>query len=158
MDQTVFIFFIVGLVLLAFEVVVPGAILGVAGGLSLLIGVVVAFMEHGEKGGLLALAVAVIAVGFLLYLEFQVLPRTRIGRRMFLNKAIDGTSQAPVADPADAVVGRDALALTALGPTGVVQVAGKRYEARCDSGFAAEGARLRVIGIESFQLVVIASD
>lgn len=158
MDTTVITFFAVGLVLLGFEIVVPGAILGIAGGLSLLAGVIVAFMKHGETGGLLALLAAVLAVAVMLYLEFRILPRTRIGRKMFLEKAIDATSQPPVADAADAVVGREAVALTALAPTGVVQVAGKRYEARCDSGFAAEGARLRVTRVESFQLVVIASD
>ncbi|MBC8008751.1 MAG: NfeD family protein [Burkholderiales bacterium] len=158
MDNTVITLFAVGLVLLSFEIVVPGAILGIAGGLSLLAGVIVAFMTHGQMGGALALLVAVAAVTLLLYLEFRILPRTRIGRRMFLEKAIDGTSQPPVADAADAVVGREALALTTLAPTGVVEVAGKRYEARCDSGFAAEGARLRVTRVESFQLVVIASD
>ena len=158
MDQTVVILFAVGLVSLGFEVIVPGAILGIAGGLCLLVGVILAFVEHGQTGGLIAMAAAVTAAGALLVLEFVVLPRTRIGRRMFLDKAIDATSQPPIADAADAVVGREALALTALGPTGVVQVAGKRYEARCDSGFAAEGSRLRVIRVESFQLVVIASD
>ena len=158
MDTTVITLFAVGLVLLGFEVVVPGAILGIAGGLSLLAGVIVAFLSHGQTGGALALLAAVAAVATLLYVEFRVLPRTRIGRRMFLEKAIDATSQPPVASAADSVVGREALALTALAPTGVVRVGGKRYEARCDSGFAAEGARLRVTRVESFQLVVIASD
>lgn len=158
MDTTVITLFAVGLVLLGFEVIVPGAILGIAGGLSLVAGVVVAFIEHGQTGGALAMLAAVVAVAVLLYVEFRVLPRTRIGRRMFLEKAIDATSQPPVATAADAVVGREATALTALAPTGVVQVAGKRYEARCDSGFADAGARLRVTRVESFQLVVIASD
>ena len=81
-----------------------------------------------------------------------------MGRRMFLDKAIDGTSQPPVAEAGDGVVGREAVALTALGPTGLVQVDGRRYQARCESGFATEGTRLRVTRIETFQLVVIASD
>lgn len=158
MSTTVAALFVAGLVFLGFEVVVPGAILGVMAALCLAAGVGVAFLEHGTEGGLAALAVALFAVGGLLYFELRILPRTRVGRRMFLEKAIDGASQPPVAAESDKVVGREALALTALAPTGLVEVAGKRYEARCDSGFASEGARLRVVRIETFQLVVIASD
>lgn len=158
MDSLVAALFVVGLILLGLEVFVPGAVMGILGGLSLLAGVIVAFAQHGETGGLIALAVAVAAVLALIYLELRVLPRTPWGRRMFLRKSIDGASQPPVASAADDVVGREARALTVLAPSGVVEVGGKRYEARCESGFASEGARLRVTRVESFHLVVIASD
>ncbi len=158
MSTTIVALFVAGLVLLGFEVVVPGAILGILAGVCFLAGVGVAFAEHGYAGGLLALSASLFAVGGLMYFEFRILPRTKIGRRMFLEKAVDGTSQPPVASQAAAVVGREAVAVTALGPTGLVQVDGRRYEARCDSGFAAEGARLKVVRVETFQLVVIADE
>ncbi|AKC81743.1 hypothetical protein IMCC26134_01245 [Verrucomicrobia bacterium IMCC26134] len=155
MDTPVLVLFAVGLVLLGFEVIVPGAVLGVIGGLFLLGGVIVAFVQHGSPGGLLALAVAVVAVIALLYFEFRILPRTRIGKRMFLKAEIAGTSQPALALDAD-VKGKVALAVTALSPTGLVEVEGRRYEARCDTGFAEIGAHLRVVRVESFQLVVMA--
>ncbi len=157
MSTTVIALFVVGLLLLGFEVIVPGAVLGFAAVVAFLAGVVVAWIEHGAAGGLLALSAALFAVFALLYFEFRILPRTRIGRRMFLEKAVDGASQPPVAARASDVVGREALAVTALGPTGIVEVNGRRYEARCDSGFAETGARLRVARVETFHLVVIAS-
>jgi len=158
MNTAVVALFVAGLVFLGFEVLAPGAILGVLAGLCLLAGVVLAFASHGMEGGLVATAVALFAVGALMYFELRILPRTRMGRKMFLEKAIEGASQPPVATEADKVIGRDAVALTALSPTGLVEVAGKRYEARCNSGFADAGTRLRVVRIETFQLVVIASD
>lgn len=157
MSTTVVALLVVGLVLLAFEVIVPGAVLGFIAALAMLAAVVVAFFEHGPAGGLLVLSVSLFAVFALLYFEFRILPRTRIGRRMFLHKAVEGASQPPVVERASDVVGREALAVTALGPTGLVQVDGRRYEARCESGFADAGARLRVVRVETFQLVVIAS-
>lgn len=157
MSTTVIALLVVGLVLLGFEVIVPGAVLGIAAAIAMLAGIVVAFLEHGASGGLLALVVSLLAVLALLYVEFRVLPRTRWGRRMFLDKAIDGASQPPVAARGADVVGREALAVTALGPTGIVEVDGRRYEARCDSGFADAGARLKVVRVETFQLVVIAT-
>jgi membrane-bound ClpP family serine protease len=157
MSTLVVTLFVVGLIFLGFEVIVPGAIMGIAAGCFLLGGVIVAWIEHGPDGGLLALGVAIFAVAALLYFELRILPRTRIGRRMFLNKAVEGASQPPIVERAADVVGREAVAVTALAPTGLVQVDGRRYEARCDSGFAVEGARLRVVRVETFQLVVIAS-
>lgn len=158
MSTIVVVLFVLGLVFLGLEVVLPGAILGIAGGLFLAVGVAVAWFEHGVQGALIAIAVAVAAVAGLLFLELRVVPRTRLGRRLFLDKAIDGASQPPVAEHASEVVGREAVALTALAPTGLVRVDGRRYEARCDSGFAPEGSRLRVVRVETFQLVVIQSD
>jgi membrane-bound ClpP family serine protease len=155
MDTPVLTLFTVGLVLLGFEVIMPGAVMGVIGGLFLLGGVIVAFAQHGPQGGFLALGTGIVAVAAMLYVEFRILPRTRIGRRMFLQAEIDGTSQPAVAGAA-AVVGKAAVAMTALAPTGLVQVEGRRYEARCESGFADEGTRLRVVRVESFQLVVMA--
>lgn len=157
MNTTVVTLLVVGLLLLGFEVIVPGAVLGVAAAVAFLAAVVIAWVEHGSAGGLAALGVALFGAALLLYVEFRILPRTRIGRRMFLEKAIDGASQPPVAERAADVVGREAVAVTALGPTGIVRVDGRRYEARCDSGFAEAGARLRVVRVETFQLVVIAS-
>ena len=116
MNSIVATLFLVGLVLLGFEVLLPGAVLGIAAGIALLAGVVVSFVEHGAQGGWLATAIAIGAVLALLYFEFRVLPRTRFGRRMLLEKSIDGASQPPVAERASDVVGREALALTALAP------------------------------------------
>lgn len=157
MNTMVVTLFVIGLIFLGFEVIVPGAIMGLAAGACLLAGVLVAWLEHGPEGGMIAFAVAVALVCALLYFEFRILPRTRIGRRMFLSKSIDGASQPPIAERDAGVVGREAVAVTALGPTGLVEVAGRRYEARCDSGFADAGARLKVVRVETFQLVVIAS-
>jgi membrane-bound ClpP family serine protease len=155
MDTPVLVLFAVGLVLLGFEVIVPGAVMGIIGGLFLLGGVGLAFVQHGADGGLLALGVAIVAVGALVYFEFRILPRTRVGKRMFLKAAVEATSQPAVA-ASETVVGKAARAVTALAPTGLVEIEGRRYEARCDSGFADEGARLRVVRVESFQLVVMA--
>lgn len=155
METSVLVLFAIGLVLIGFEVVVPGAVLGIIGGLFLLGGVVLAFLQHGAEGGLLALGAALASIVALGYFEFRILPRTKIGKRMFLEAAVAATSQPAVAT-SESVVGKPALAVTALSPTGLVEVDGRRYEARCDSGFADLGARLRVVRVESFQLVVMA--
>lgn len=145
--------FVVGFILLAFEVFVPGAILGIFGGLALLGGVVLSFLEHGAGGGFTALGVAALLAGLMFTFEFVILPRTPWGRRMFLRAEVGGTSQPPVADAAS-VVGRMGEAVTPLSPTGYILVDGRRYEASSRSGQIARGDAVRVVGLDTFRLLV----
>jgi membrane-bound ClpP family serine protease len=151
--NAIVILFTVGLILLGFEVFVPGAVLGILGGLALLGGCVVAFVSHGTAGGLTALAIASALVGVMLYLEFVVLPKTRWGRRLFLNTAISGTSQAVPASAAS-LVGHAAEALTTLAPSGYVAIEGQRYEAFSQSGLVEKGTPLRVVAVDNFRVIV----
>ena len=150
--SSIILLFVLGLILLGLEVFVPGAILGIFGGLALLGGTVVAFIDHGPGGGLAALLVAVVLVGLLLYLEFRVLPRTAVGRRLFLQSAINGRSGA--APGTAGIIGRSGAALTTLAPSGYVLVDGRRYEAYSESGYIPAGAALRVVGRDNFRIIV----
>ncbi len=155
--NTILLLFLTGVVLLGFEVFVPGAILGSIAGVLMIAGCVLAFIDYGVTGGVLALAVAVVLIGGLLWFEFKILPKTALGRRLFLNDVSTGSSQPAVAVAAD-VVGHEAEALTALAPTGYVSVDGQRYEAFSRAGFAEKGARLTVVGVDTFRLIVQPSE
>lgn len=149
----IILFFALGILLLAVEVIVPGAILGSIGGLLMFGGCVKAFMEYGTGGGIIAVGVAIALAGLAFYLEFRVLPRTRIGRRAFLTSEITGVSAA-FGEEARALIGKPAEALTMLSPTGYIRVDGQRYEAYCQSGQVPAGAVLEVIGADNFRLIV----
>lgn len=151
--NTIILLFVVGILLMGFEVFVPGAILGIIGGVVLLGGVVMAFVDFGPAGGSAALGTALLLVGLMLYVELAILPKTRLGRRLFLQSSVTGTSQPAVAE-ASLVVGRPAEAVTTLAPTGYVMVDGKRYEAYSQSGLIDRGATLRVVGLDNFRLIV----
>lgn len=144
--------FLTGTMLLAAEVLLPGAIAGIIGGIALLVGSVLAFSEFGAGIGLVATGAALALLGAMLYIELVWLPRTRVGRDMVVQSTIDAQSQPPVASPE--VIGQSAVALTTLAPSGFVDVAGKRYEAFCRSGLAARGAALTVVGLDNFRLIV----
>ena len=149
----IILLFALGIVLLAVEVIVPGAVLGSLGGLMMFGGCVKAFMEFGTGGGILAVSVALALALLAFYLEFRVLPRTRIGRRAFLTSEVTGVSAA-FGREAHALIGKSAEALTMLSPSGYIRVGGKRYEAFCQSGQAPAGAALEVIGADNFRLIV----
>lgn len=149
----ILLLFIIGTVLLAGEVFLPGGIAGVLGGIALLAGCWLAFADFGMSIGVVATLAAFGLVGLALYLELVWLPRTRVGRDLIVQSAHNTQSQPPPAIAAD-VVGKPAVALTTLAPSGYVSVDGKRYEAFCRSGHANRGANLAVVGMDNFQLIV----
>lgn len=143
--------FIVGVLLLAFEVIVPGGILGVLGVLAMIAGCGMAFADFGVSGGSLAVVSALILVGLVLYLEFIVLPKTKWGQRLFLKKAVTGTASQDRAASLNGAVGKT---VTALAPTGYVLIDGQRHEAFSRSGFLENDAPVKVVGMDNFRLIV----
>jgi membrane-bound ClpP family serine protease len=149
----IILLFTIGLILLAAEVLVPGGILGGAGGLALLAGCIVSFIELGASGGLIAVVAAMLAAFVVFYIQFRLLPKTRIGKRFFLKREITATSTA-LQDSARDLIGKAALSATVLSPSGYVTIDGKRYEAVSQSGQIAPGSELEVVDANHFQLTV----
>jgi membrane-bound ClpP family serine protease len=145
--------FAVGIVFLAVEVIVPGAILGSIGALLMLGGCVLAFMDYGTGGGIIALLGCAALAALVFYFEFKILPQTKLGKRAFLTTEITGVAAA-LGDEALALVGKSAQALTMLSPSGYILVDGRRYEAFCQSGQVAAGSDLQVVGADNFRLIV----
>jgi len=145
--------FVAGVLLLAVEIVAPGAILGIIGGICLLGGVIAAFVQLGGTGGAIASGVA-LAIGVVtLYLEFVILPKSRLAKKFSMTETVSSQSQPAIADRA-VVVGREVVAVTTLAPSGYVEMEGRRYEAFCQSGLVDAGARLRIVDVDAFRLVV----
>jgi membrane-bound serine protease (ClpP class) len=151
--NAVIILFIIGILLVAVEILVPGGLLGILGGCALLGGVVTAFVRFGPTGGMIATLLALVIGAITLYLEFVYLPKTRLAKALSMSETVSGRSQPEIADRS-AIIGREAVAVTTLAPSGYVEVDGRRYEASCQSGLANVGAHLRVVDVETFRLVV----
>ncbi|MGA0846084.1 MAG: NfeD family protein [Luteolibacter sp.] len=153
----IILLFAIGIVLLAVEVIVPGGILGSIGGVTIFAACVLAFNRFGSTGGLVAVISAAAIGGLAFYVEFRLLPKTSIGRRAFLNHEISAVSSAYGDEVLD-LIGKPAVALTLLSPTGYVSIDGKRYEAFSQSGQVAAGSSLKVTAADNFRLIVTAID
>lgn len=149
----IILLFLIGVIFIAVEVIIPGGILGAIGGLLMFVGCAVAFSMYGTWGGVLALAAALLLGGLALFLEFRVLPKTALGKRAFLTSEVTAVSAALGKEALD-LVGYPAEALTMLSPTGYVRVNGVRYEAFCQAGQVPAGAVLDVVGADNFRLIV----
>jgi len=69
-----------------------------------------------------------------------------------VHATISGQSQPPVASRE--IVGQPARALTTLSPSGLVEIAGRQYEAYCRSGHAPRGTALTVVEVDNFRVIV----
>ncbi len=168
--------FLLGAALVAVEVfLIPGTLVaGLAGG-TLMLGALVWSMLDvwpGEPPTLdadtlfrpvlnLALALAIALVGGAALWRF--LPKGWILSRIAVGGAPAGAAQAAGASPErsreiSALIGREGVAVTALTPSGQVEVDGGRYEAQVAVGAVEAGARVRVVERRAFALLVKAMD
>jgi membrane-bound ClpP family serine protease len=149
----IIILFLAGILLLAIEVFVPGMIVGIIGGLSIVAGVVTAFSLYGSGGGMLALLCGCVLLGLTLYIEFVVLPKSKLARKLSMQATVEGTSQPAVAD-LSAVLDQQGETITPLSPSGYISLQGRRFEAFSQSGYLAKGVTVRVTGLDNFRLIV----
>ena len=94
-------------------------------------------------------ATALAVVAFLLLLRF--LPKGGPWGGMVLESAVSGDA-IPVM--AENLLGQTGKAVTALFPSGQVEISGKRYEAKLAMGFAETGTPVKVTGASEFGLIV----
>ena len=149
----IILLFSLGILFIAVEVIVPGAILGSIGALLMFGGCVMAFIEYGTTGGMLAVTAAFAIGALAMFLEFKVIPNTKFGKRAFLTREITAVSAAFGAEARD-LIGKSAEALTLLSPSGYILIDGTRYEAFSQSGQVPAGSALEVVGADNFRLIV----
>ncbi len=149
----IILFFAVGITLLTLEVIIPGGILGAIGAVCILASCVVSFGEFGAMGGMIATATIFVLTGLIIWIEFKVFAKTGIGKRAFLSASVDAVSSAYDED-AKELIGKKAEAQTTLAPSGYITINGTRYEAFCQAGLIEAGTALKVVGADSFRLIV----
>jgi membrane-bound serine protease (ClpP class) len=169
------VFFLLGLTLLVIELLFfPGVTVLALSGVSLMLGSLVWAMAdlwpHEPiplTGDVFLLplanvlgAVVLAVMIFLAVLKF--LPKGWLWSAMVLDSAVGGeltSARAMIGGGADeptatALLGEAGFAATSLFPSGQVEIAGRRYEARLAIGYAEVGTPVEVTGIGEFGLIV----
>lgn len=106
------------------------------------------FLGPIQNLGLALVITAVLAIALLRYL-----PRAWFWDKMILASAVGGNA-APTAEATAPAPGAEGVAVTPMFPSGEVEVAGKRYEARLAVGHVPAGTRVVVTGRDGFALTV----
>jgi membrane-bound serine protease (ClpP class) len=159
------IFFLIGVVLVVVELFFfPGVmVLALAGG-ALMLGSLLWAMTDLWPGEPLRLSGDILlrplfnlmtgmALAVLLFLAIlRFLPRGGLWGKMVLDAAVGG-EPLPVG-VASSLIGESGVAVTALFPSGQVEIGGRRYEASLAVGFADAGSPVRVTRVAEFGLTV----
>jgi membrane-bound serine protease (ClpP class) len=143
---------VIGLMLLATEVFVPGGILGVFGGLALLVSVVAGFFAFGARGGLMAGVLLIVFGGLFFGLWIRVFPRTPMGKALTLRK--DGHEFKDVNAGPGITTGLQGTAHTDLRPAGLAMLNGQRTDVVAESGYISAGTAISVVRVEGHRIVV----
>jgi membrane-bound ClpP family serine protease len=141
---------LLGLALVIIEVIfIPGTTLvGAAGFVSMIIGIVLSFRYFGGETGWVTLGGSTAVSGIFLYLSF----RTNVWKRFALNSSID--SKVNEVEGLKFVVGFEGLALSALRPVGKGEFGGNVTEVKTAGEYIAAGESIRIIKVSTNQVIV----
>lgn len=142
-----------GIILLILEIFVPGGILGLAGIVALVVGIL--FAADSLQQGLFYVFGMLAALGLLLGLSFRF-PQTRRIWQRFTLKARQSNQEGYVAPKPsrESYSGRSGLALSQLRPAGTADFDGDRLDVVTEGGFIASGAKIKVIAVEGSRVIV----
>lgn len=158
--------FALGLLLIAVELFfLPGVVVAGVTGAVLVLGSLiwamadiwphepVRFSRDLFLGPLQNLGLALVITATLAVALLRFLPRAWFWDKMVLASAVTGTSGTPPVSE-DPLLGAEGVAVTPMFPSGEVEIAGRRYEAKLALGHADVGTPVVVRGREGFALVV----
>ena len=139
-------------ILVFFEVILPGGILGIMAALCVILASWFAGAEYGAGIGILTFVGSAAAIGILVFIEFKLLARTSLGSAFFLKSSVTGHSN--IAPAEASITGKKGISLTRLNPSGKVAIDGKSYEAYSQDGYIEEDHSIQVVAQDNFKLII----
>jgi membrane-bound serine protease (ClpP class) len=152
-EQTIALLTLIGFLLLAAEVFVPGMILGALGFLCLCVGVAYSYAAFGPITGTLSLVgiFGVTLIGFVAWMF--AFPHTAIGRRIMLHRSQpQGRGGNP--ENSTSLLGKSGVALTLLRPAGTARIDGRKIDVVAEGPLIDRDARIVVVAEEGMRVVV----
>ncbi len=142
-----------GIFLMMLETFLPGWVAGILGTISILAAVWLTLMSDELADWSSGLRLA-LALGILVFSAAILLAWMRWFAAKFFRRALTLTTSIDTPIAVTAILGAKGVALTELRPLGRAEIAGQRYDVRCQNGLAAAGAQVEVIATEPGNLLV----
>lgn len=155
-QMTIILLLLLAAMVLGFlEICTPSfGLLAVGAVAALFSAVYMAFQYDTWVGAVVTIAAAAMGPAYIVLLV-RILPRTPLGKRLFLKRAVDASgAAAPDSDVHESLVGKTGTAETLLRPGGAVRIDGKRVMAQSESGIIKRGTPVKVIGADSMNVIV----
>jgi membrane-bound serine protease (ClpP class) len=147
-----FLLVFLGLVLILIEFYLPGAVMGILGGISILIGIV---LFASQTSSLIAIILFVIgsalAVGLLIRFAIWRIVHAKPPYSIYSDKNQEGYQASSYDKTA---IGKTALVSADLKPGGYILIEGRQHPAISLSGYIAKGGYVTVVGGQEQSLMV----
>lgn len=150
------ILLLVGIALVVVEMIIPGfGIAGVSGGAAIIAGLLVSSKTFGAA--MFTLAIVVILLCIAAFIVFKVVfGKHRRGRsKLVLTESINGGSTELCDEAAEALVGKEGVALSALHPSGIAMIGGQRLDVLADGEFINKGDPVVVASVQGLRISVV---
>jgi membrane-bound ClpP family serine protease len=147
----ILILILVALVLIAFEIILPGGILGTIAGLCVIAATVLAHTDYGIWGAFAVFFGSGVLIIALILIEFRLLKNTSLGNAFFLKTSVSGHT-GPTTETS--LIGKQGVALTRLNPSGKVTIEGINYEANSQDGYIDAKQEISVVAQHNFKLTI----
>ena len=147
-----FFLLIIGLILIFLEFYLPGAILGIIGGILVLASLIF-FAIQSSSPIYLALYVILTGVSLVLLVKFALwrIPRNKSSFSIYSNKDQEGYTASQFDHSA---IGKKGVVLSDLKPGGYILVEGIQHQALSQSGYIVKGSEVLVIDGQEESLIV----
>jgi len=146
---------ILGLILISFELIVPGGILGILGFAAYVGACALVYQDHGIGPALGTFFSIGLITLIVVIIEFRFIPKTKLGSKLFLKSRNE--SKNVQIQAGDEIIGKTGKSLTTLAPSGIVSIEGESYEAFSRSGLIEKDTAISVVGHDNFRLIVTKS-
>ncbi|MBR3298161.1 MAG: hypothetical protein IKI64_03050 [Clostridia bacterium] len=149
------ILLLVGIALIVVEMVIPGfGIAGISGGAAVVAGLIVSSRSFGAAMFSLAIVVLILCLAALIVFKV-VFGKGRRNSKLVLNDSItSGSTDISTLDPAE-VIGKEGVTLTALRPSGIAMIDGKRLDVLAEGEFIEKGETVKVSAVQGIRISVI---
>lgn len=143
--------FLAGTVLVFIETFAVGGVFGVLGVAAYAWAVWESFSAYGALAAIFAGLLSVLLCAAAILVWIYVIPKTAIGKHLYLNTSESGTAPMPKFND---MVGRKGTALTLLAPSGKIEIDSMPFEAKSRVGHIDAGEAVVVVSANSFELIV----
>lgn len=152
----------VGILAIYVEIFVPAAgMIGLAGGGTIVAGVVLAYSYHDLFTGSIVLVVSLIVTPVAIVIGLKAFPTTPVGRRLILGDTIPtfdngglGSREVIGRQAPPVAVGDEGEAITVLRPSGTARIGTNRISVVTSGEYIDGGSRIRVTRVEGSRIVV----
>ena len=142
---------VVGIAAVLAELVLPGGILGVIGGLCLVGAVIATFVSYGATAGTIALGILVVIALISLNLWMRLFHRLPFMKQLILNDAV-GVDAGLMKN--QGITGRTGTVLTDLMPSGRGEFDGEKVDIITEGPSIKRGARVEIVETRGPSIIV----